>query len=116
MLSIKDYVDYSYDVLSKNVVTEASTAYRAMRLMQTNAVALASQLHDQKKLCETKLKDANSIDELESFSAWLDRQEARVQRKINGKEIKNKSALQKFINLYHEYRGKMNAKKSQLER
>ena len=114
MQDVKDFLNYSYDVLDEGIATEADMRYKAMRLMQTNVIALSKQLRDQRNLCEKKLKEANSIDELESFSVWLDKQEAGIQRKINGKEIKNKNALQKFITMYHEYKSKINAKKAQL--
>ena len=110
MQDVKDFLNYSYDVLDEGIATEADMRYKAMRLMQTNVIALSKQLHDQRNICEKKLKEANSIDELESFSAWLDKQEAGIQRKINGKEIKNKNALQKCITMYHEYKSKINAK------
>lgn len=114
MQDVKDFLNYSYDVLDEGIATEADMRYKAMRLMQTNVIALSKQWHDQRNLCEKKLKEANSIDELESFSVWLDKQEAGIHRKINGKEIKNKNALQKFITMYHEYKSKINAKKAQL--
>ena len=99
MQDVKDFLNYAYEVLDEGIATEADMRYKAMRLMQTNVIALSKQLHDQRNICEKKLKEANSIDELESFSVWLDQQAAGIQRKINGTEIKNKNALQKFIKM-----------------
>ena len=110
MQDVKDFLNYSYDVLDEGI----RRRYCDRSRYETNVIALSKQLHDQRNICEKKLKEANSIDELESFSAWLDKQEAGIQRKINGKEIKNKNALQKFITMYHEYKSKINAKKAQL--
>ena len=64
MQDVKDFLNYSYDVLDEGIATEADMRYKAMRLMQTNVIALSKQLHDQRNLCEKKLKEANSIDEL----------------------------------------------------
>ena len=86
-----------------NIADEASMSYRMMRKAQTNTVALNYQLHQQKKLCEKKFKESVDDDEKKEFIEWLKRSKAGIQRKINGKEIKNKNALQKFINLYDSY-------------
>ena len=54
-------------------------------------------------VCVFLLKESVDDDEKKEFIEWLKKSKAGIQRKINGKEIKNKNALQKFINLYDSY-------------
>lgn len=89
--------------------------YKKMRRAQTSKIGLLNGYLSQKKLCEKKLKEANSIETLDAFWGWLDKQERLIQRKINGTEIKHKNILQKNINLYKDYKKKIEEKKNQLK-
>ena len=91
-----------------DIADEAALSYRIMRKAQTNSLALAHQLSEQKKTCSNKYNECKGHSDMEaSFKNWLLKQKAAVQRKINGKEIKNKKALQKFITLYDSYLNKL---------
>lgn len=99
-----------FDELS--VANEVTTAYRVMRKAQTNTVALYSQLLEQKRICKKKYKECQYDDFLiENFRNWLNKQKNMMQRKINGKEIRNKKALQKFVDLYDSYLNKLSDSK-----
>ena len=85
-----------------------------MRKMQTNKLALAKQLSDHKRLCQKKYTECHGQTDLEeTFRNWLNKQKAAIQRKINGKEIKNKKDLQKFIDLYDSYLSKLGSSASE---
>lgn len=91
-----------------NIADEAKMSYKIMRKAQTNTLALYNQLSLQKKLCSDKYNQCKGKPEMEKiFRGWLNKQKAAVQRKINGQEIKNKNALQKFISLYESYLNKL---------
>lgn len=110
---VESYLDYCGEAC--DTANEADMKYKVMRALQTNKIALRNQLGEQKKICLRKLNECNSESDLDSFAAWLDKQKTLVTHKINGDEIKDKASLQKFISLYNEYEGKINAKRNSLK-
>lgn len=98
--SLESFINFCDDMM---ISEEASLNYKVMRAVQTNSFALKMQYNEQKKICEEKFKDAKSTGDMEEFISWLNKMKNRMQKKINGKEIKNKKSLHKFIELYDSY-------------
>ena len=101
--NVENFINYCDDYQIAEEGKMSSSQYKSMRKMQTNSVALRSQLSQQKKLCEKKYQAAKNDGSKSQFIAFLEKNKAATQRKINGTEISNKDALQKFITLYDDY-------------
>lgn len=91
------------------MIVEEKVNYKRMRAAQTSSAGLMVQLATQRNICKSKFKEAKADGECELFIDWLNKRKEMMQRKINGKEIKNKKMLQKFIALYDEYLRKATA-------
>ena len=97
--TLESFITFCDDMM----IAEEKLNYKRMRAAQTSSVGLMVQLTTQRSLCKSKFKEAKANGECELFINWLNTQKERMQRKINGTEIKNKKMLHKFISLYDEY-------------
>ena len=100
---MEEFIDYCNDMMIAEEAKLSPMKYKLMRKMQTNSISLRNQLSKQKKLCEKKYQAAKNDGSKHQFIAFLEKNKAATQRKINGIEISNKDALQKFIDLYDDY-------------
>lgn len=104
--ALESFIDFCDDMMITN---EADLQYKIMRKMQTNSLALHNQLMMQKKDLNKKYKECEgAIDELENLIKIIKKRREGIIRKINGNEVKNKKALQKFVDLYDNWIDKLN--------
>ena len=101
--TMENFIDYceEYQVAEEGKISPSQ--YKAMRKLQTNTFALHRQLSMQKKLCEKKYRAAKNDGSKDQFIAFLEKNKAGIQRKINGTEIKDKKTLHEYIALYDNY-------------
>lgn len=89
--------------------------YKKLKRVMNSPMGLRNQYAAQKKQCEQRLTTCRSSEDCEAFIVWLHKQQAGIQRKINGVEVKNKKPLEKFMKLYKEYEKKAGGRKWLIE-
>ena len=103
--TLESFISFCDDMM----IAEEKLNYNRMRSAQISPAGLMVQLVTQRNICKSKFKEAKAEGECELFIDWLNKRKEMMQRKINGKEIKSKKMLQKFIALYDEYLRKATA-------
>ena len=96
------------EILEEDAFLNESVKYNLMRKSQTSTIGLTAGLNEQKKICKKKFDECKSNEDYKKFISWLDKQKSLMNKKINGKEIKNKNILHKYIELYDSYIEKCN--------
>ena len=103
--ALESFINYCDDM---QIVDEVLN-YKIMRFSQTNSISLRYQLMKQKNDLKKRYKEAEgTIDELENLIKIIKKRREGMVRKLNGKEIKDKKGIQKFIDLYDQWLNKLN--------
>jgi len=114
MNQMNDFISYCDDMMIAEEATKAKKYPKDLNPIQKQQVkflakstktpiGLRNQYLAMKIAVEKKYKQCETEEDFDKFREYLEKQIRLTNQKINGKEIKDKKMLRKFVDLYESY-------------